>query len=419
MKKIKQYFIDMVIIASNFIEASLPLYRLRRQTRHHVPTRDAMRFLIMPSDPAAPSGSMGEMAMLTGLMQSLKSVHPDALFTLIGTHSHQLNIQGVGTIDVVSAWQGATGSRTFDRLLRQHHALIGLGADVLDGKYGASLVCRFVAYCNHAARLGIPATITGFSFNSTPRRPAVHALSRLHPDVRINVRDQFSLQRFSDSVRRSAVLCADIAFLMEPSNESDPETDQWIREMRIAGRIPVGVNMNAHAFAQVISETGAPNLVESMARQLVKAAERESLAYLLIPHDVKPQSGDIKLLRLLDDALRESEFTFVHYTLSTDPSRIKRTTGLLDLVITGRMHLAIAALGMNTPILSISYQDKFEGLYEHFDQSPEDMIQPQQCVTNSLSEHISSAIARRSATRTTISGNLLIIRDLALRNINA
>lgn len=413
----KQYLIDQAIIALNFLEANLPLYRLRRQTSHHVPTRDAMRFLIMPSDPAEPSGSMGEMVMLTGLMQSLKSLHSDAQFTLIGTHPHQLNVQGVGTIDVVSAWQGATGSRTFDRLLRQHHALIGLGADVLDGKYGASLVCRFVAYCNHAARLGIPTTITGFSFNSTPRRPAVHALSRLHPDVRINVRDQFSLQRFSDSVSRAAVLCADIAFLMAPSNESDPETDQWIREMRIAGRIPVGVNMNAHAFAQVISEAGVTILIESIAKQLVKAAERDSLAYLLIPHDVKPQSGDIKLLRLLDDALNESEFRFVHYTLSTDPSRIKRTTGLLDMVITGRMHLAIAALGMNTPILSISYQDKFEGLYQHFHLSDADMIPPQQCVTDTFSDKITKAIARRANTSATITEILPHVRRMAELNL--
>ena len=417
MKRIKQYFVDTAIIARNFLEASLPLYRLRRQTRHRAPTRDAMRFLIMPSDPAAPSGSMGEMAMLTGLVQSLKSLHPDARFTLIGTRPHEITIQGAGTIDVVPAWQGTIGSRAFDRLLREHHAFFGLGADVLDGKYGASLVCRFVAYCNHAACLGIPATITGFSFNSAPRRPAVHALSHLHPDVRINVRDQFSLQRFSNAVRRTAELCADIAFLMAPSNEPEPEIEHWIREMRIAGRIPVGVNMNAHAFAQVISETGTTALVESMTRQLAKAAERDNLAYLLIPHDVKPQSGDIKLLQLLDDALNESGFHFVHYALLTDPARIKRATGLLDMVITGRMHLAIAALGMETPILSISYQDKFEGLYRHFRLSDADMISPCECLTDSFSDQITKAISRREDTSARIAENLPHARKMAEQNL--
>jgi len=35
-------------------------------------------------------------------------------------------------------------------------------------------------------------------------------------------------------------------------------------------------------------------------------------------------------------------------------------------VITGRMHLAIAALGMGTPVICLTYQDKFDGLMEYF-----------------------------------------------------
>jgi len=415
----KQYLVDQAIIARNFLDVSLPLRRLRKITAPQQTVNGEKRFLILPSDPVTPSGSMGEMAMLSGLLQTLRTQHPDANFTIVGTRAHWITISGVGEVEVVPAWSGRDGALAFDRLIRQHHMLFGLGADVLDGKYGAALVCRFVTYCNHAVRLGISTTITGFSFNSAPRRPAVHSLSRLHPDVRINVRDEPSLRRFTNSVGAAATLCADVAFLMAPSLEAETETETWIEEMRIAGRIPAGVNMNAHAFAQVISSIGADALATSMAHELAKAAASDSLAFLLIPHDVKSQSGDITLLLALEKAMNTLGVTHVRYVLLTDPARIKRITGLLDLVITGRMHLAIAALGMKTPILSITYQDKFEGLYEHFDLSPEDMIQPQQCVTNSLSEHVSKAIARRSATRTTISENLLIIRNLALRNINA
>ena len=38
----------------------------------------------------------------------------------------------------------------------------------------------------------------------------------------------------------------------------------------------------------------------------------------------------------------------------------------LDIVLSGRMHCAIACLSQGTPVACITYQDKFEGLFEHF-----------------------------------------------------
>ncbi len=32
------------------------------------------------------------------------------------------------------------------------------------------------------------------------------------------------------------------------------------------------------------------------------------------------------------------------------------------------MHLAIAGLGQGVPVMALTYQDKFEGLFRHFDQ---------------------------------------------------
>ena len=45
---------------------------------------------------------------------------------------------------------------------------------------------------------------------------------------------------------------------------------------------------------------------------------------------------------------------------------LKHLAGMVDLVLTGRMHLAIAALGMGTPPLCVAYMDKFEGLFHLF-----------------------------------------------------
>jgi polysaccharide pyruvyl transferase WcaK-like protein len=46
------------------------------------------------------------------------------------------------------------------------------------------------------------------------------------------------------------------------------------------------------------------------------------------------------------------------------------------------MHLAIAAMGMTTPVFTITYQGKFAGLYQHFGypcqwmSTPENFLQP-------------------------------------------
>jgi polysaccharide pyruvyl transferase WcaK-like protein len=411
----KQCLTDTAIIGRNLRDVAWPLRRLRAGPSQM--QQDGMRFLVLTSDPGGPSGSMGDIAMLSGLMQSLEAQFPSASFTVVGAHAHRIAIPAVGDVRVVPAWVGREGSIAFDRLVRQHHALFVLGADVLDGNYGAALVCRLAAYCNHAVQLGIPATIVGFSFNRRPRWPAVHALSGLHPDVRVNVRGQPSLDRFSRSVRIPADLCADVAFLASPAPEAQAAIETWIGQMRTTGRIPVGINVNAHAFAQVIARTGADALVAGIARQLVVAGERDGLAFLLIPHDVKRGAGDIALLSALEEALRLLEFSHVHYELMADPARIKRVAGLLELVVTARMHLAIASLGMGTPILSITYQDKFEDLQEHLDLGAEDMIQPDQCLTDELSIRISGAIARRNSTGAKIAKSLPRLTELARRNL--
>lgn len=412
----KQYLVDLAIITRNVFEVTLPLRRLCAVPLVSVP-ETATRFAIIPGDVDDPCGSMGDMAMLTGLLQSLRAHDPTAIFTIIGTQAHDIAVPGIGAVSVVAAWTGKTGTITFDNIIRQNHGLFVIGADVLDGKYGAALVQRIVDYCNHSVQLGIPATVLGFSFSRHPRRPAIHALSKLHPKVTVNVRDQPSLDRFIQRVGIPATLCADCAFLMPPATESDPEAEAWITSMRAASRSPVGVNLNAHALAPALSQVGADALIAHLARQLRLAGEAHKLAFMLIPHDFKPQSGDTALLQALEKNLQQNGFPHARYTEIKRPDIIKRITSLLDLVITGRMHLAIAALGSGTPILSIAYQDKFEGLYQHFGLSLEHIIAPLQCLSDEPLSRINRAYAQRHDNRELIRANLPRVKALASRNL--
>lgn len=414
---LKQYLVDQAIIARNAFEVTLPLRRLRASGPLLPTPGMATRFAVIPCDTGDPSGSKGDMAMLAGLLLSLRARDPTSTFTIIGIKSHSIAVPGIGETPVVPAWVGKTGAIAFDHLIRQHHALFVMGADILDGKYGAALVQRIVDYCNHSVQLGIPATFLGFSFNRHPRRPAVHALSRLHSKVTVNVRDQPSLDRFTRIVGIPATLCADIAFLMPPATEPEPEAEAWISAMRDVGRGPVGVNLNAHALAPALSQVGADALIARMADQLGLAGEDNKLAFMLIPHDLKPQSGDVAMLQALEKRLQQNGFPHVRYTLINRPDKIKRVVGLLDLVITGRMHLAIASLGNGTPTLSITYQDKFEGLYQHFGLSLEHTIAPMQCLSDEWQIKINHAYTQRHDNRELIRINLPQVKALASRNL--
>lgn len=416
MKRLKQHFIDQAIIACNTLEVGLPLRRLGAAPHADIP-ETASRFVIIPGDVINPSGSLGDMAMFSALLQSLRTRNPAAAFTIVGTRNHSIAVPGVGEVPVVAAWTGRTGTAAFDRLIRQNHALFVMGADILDGKYGAALVQRIVDYCNHSVQLGIPATLLGFSFNTHPRQPAVHALSRLHPKVTVNVRDQPSLDRFTQIVGVPATLCADSAFLMPAAAEPEPEAEAWINAMRDAGRSPVGVNLNAHALAPALAQVGAAALIARLATQLVRAADMNQLALMLIPHDHKPKSGDVPMLQALEKELRKNGFPHVRYTPINQPDTIKRVTGLLDLVITGRMHLAIASLGSGTPTLLITYQDKFEGLHQHFGLSLEYTLTPMQCIGDEFLNKINHAFTHRHDNRERIRTSLPQVQALALRNL--
>ena len=413
-ERVRKKLVDVAIIFRNFCYVQLPLFWMRLRLPLVSATENT--FLILPCDPDYPHGSFGDVAMLMGLMQSIARMYPNARFTIVGRRMAQLTFPSIGVVDVVNAWDSV---RNFDRLTRRHKALFALGADVMDGAYGAAMVCRAVTYCNHAARRGIPATILGFSFSRTPRFPTVHVLSRMHPGVRLNVRDAFSLERFTAATHTPARLAADVAFLMAPATALSGDVLSWVEDMRRQGKMVVGVNLSTHALASIVAMRGACYLVKSVAEQLKLAGNRLPLAYVLIPHDVKPLAGDVKLLKDLDVALRDTGFPFVQYSIQEDPASVKLLVSRLDLVLTSRMHLAISSLGVGTPTLCIVYKDKFEGLYAHFDLPPDTLIQGATIRIETLAEQLMQAIAGRAAARTRILEKRPAVLELAQRNLDA
>lgn len=105
------------------------------------------------------------------------------------------------------------------------------------------------------------------------------------------------------------------------------------------------------------------------------AASVPGLAVALLPHDVRSGNDDVSAARALGDAVSGRCPVFDGLVKREISAHLmKSAAGCCHAVFSGRMHLAIGALGMGVPVAGIDYLDKFDGLMDHF--GIEDLMVP-------------------------------------------
>ena len=122
----------------------------------------------------------------------------------------------------------------FCRMASRYERFIVLGTDVMDGYYGGRDSQQRIAVTEMAARAGVPTRIISFSFNSRPNPECVQLLKQLPQPVRMFGRDPLSRQRLADFLQRPVELVADVAFMLEPSPETDKVQSvyRWVEAER-------------------------------------------------------------------------------------------------------------------------------------------------------------------------------------------
>ena len=139
---------------------------------------------------------------------------------------------------------------------------------------------------------------------------------------------------------------------------------------------------------------------------------------LMLPHDGRPwPTGDVEVCEAAHDALAER---FPGRVAMLRPPlmswELKHLAGMVDVVMTGRMHLAIAALGMGTPPLCIAYLNKFEGLFQLFEidglvVSPDSVARPEAMLAK-----LEDLVTRRAELEAAIQAKLPDVLALSLKN---
>lgn len=383
-------FLKAVLPASLIRKARGYRNRLRRQRLHSqylaakaaiTPRQAAFpprKALIIPSDAWSLTGALGDDAMITTAAQTFRRLNPAVSVGLLcyrglsdalikdGIHPVQFPKDNTFVPDVVSLLK--TG---------KYDAVAILGADILDGYYGVDLVQKVLIIADLAASSGVETIFLGFSFNDRPDPELKPYFDGMHPAAKLNLRDEISFERFKRFTTAKPILVADSAFMLEPA-PVDAETAAWIAAQKAAGRTIVG--FNAHPMLiKSASEEQIARFIDRSVDAIRETSRGRDIAWLLVPHDYRAKHGDDVCLRPIYERLQAAGegLTVRYFEGRHRAATLKGLAGLLDGVVTGRMHLAIAALGMRVPTLCLTYQDKFEGLFRHIG-LPGDLLLPPQ-----------------------------------------
>lgn len=365
--------------------------------------------------PPADAGSLGDEAMMVAVVEQFKKQEISEFgFIAFETEPPCMHLYPKAKIVMVASYYD------FIQRVSRYGYFCCLGADMMDGYYSESSTLFRLKLVELAAKTGAKTSVFGFSVNKSPKSKCIEALKKLPTEVRLFVRDPVSYQRLESYINRPFCLVADLAFLLPPAKKSEIVTEvlNWIVNQQKSGRIVLGINANSK-IAMNISED--KDLIKLYADSITKlCAKNDKLSFLFIPHDFRNSSkdlSDVLFAQNIFDSLPidlKSRCSIV--STPCNAADIKGICGGLDMVISARMHLAIASLGQGTPTACITYQGKFEGLFKHFEL--EGMaIEPELAFQkDGFVDFILPLIENRSSIQMQIESKLPHIKQLSLTN---
>lgn len=385
------------------IRTETGLHRLRaewkRMAAESTPTRERTRprkLLVLSGDPRTLAGSRGDEAMIHGAVQSLRAEEADLQVAVVTSSDEGSAAARDMGFEPLQIWEPTAALETTLGIIDKYRpdAAIVVGGDVMDGYYNPGTTTRLLAIADLLSRRGVKTNILGFSFNERPHRAMKPAYRQVGTALTLNVRDPISYGRFQGFTATPAQLVADAAFMLAPHADTHgvAEVAAWVEGRRQAGDVVLGFNLHPMLIKRP-TQAQLDGLVEAATQVLRNVSMQRPVSWVLLSHDYRGSHGDDVCLAPLAAALaRSSVGERIHHVRGEkSASELKALAGLMDGVLTGRMHLAIASLGMGVPVAALTYQDKFEGLFCHFDLPRWLLMTPAQA---SQPEHLERVVNR-------------------------
>jgi polysaccharide pyruvyl transferase WcaK-like protein len=334
-------------------------------------TGDPGRLLVVP--PAAP-GSLGDQAYVEGALRLARQegwspelvVHercPDWAFPDGATGCRPVVHHRVPLH--VSA-RAVPAADELLSTLRPQDAVMVLGADAACGAYGDDMLVALL-YAGEAARRGLRAGVVSAGFDSHPAATFQEVLGALPPSVAIVLRDEDAFARASGWLHRPLALGADLAYAVPLRDDATVPAvvSRFLRRARERGRPVVALSVHSllvdvSPYAQAQPKAlGA--LLADVTRVIVHLVRLGS-EVLLLPHDRRGRHSDEALAQALLSGLPDAVAAHVLDAGRLTVTASRRVAAAVDVVVSGRMHLAISCLIAGIPVVCVTYQDKFGAL---------------------------------------------------------
>jgi colanic acid/amylovoran biosynthesis protein len=382
--------------------------------------------MLIPGDANTLIGSRGDEAMGVVTIQELKKQHPES--KIYAACSSYLAVEKAKSMDLMSfcVWGGVKVMPfNFYASIKEIKPSFGvlMGADIMDGYYSPIDSLRMIVAADLLARSGANTFFLGFSFNENPYWILKYAFRLMHRAVKVSLRDPISLVRYVEFTHLKANLVADSAFLLTPNTQTTivNAAKDWIASEQSGGRTVLAINFHPLLFPRATAQQEVLALSESIKTMMETLTAKHKLSWLLLPHDDRTDIGDeAPLVHLYDSLSHEIQHQAFLITNTPSAAELKAISGEVNGVITGRMHHAIATLGMGVPVMSYVYQGKFEGLFHHFKLPPWLLFTPTEAKKSEFLEaKVEKFIENIQQLKDTVNVNLPKVEALAANTFDS
>ena len=363
--------------------------------------------------------SFGDRMILLGLLGRLRDKFSGAISVLSrgSCEPHRLTIDGhnVTIVGFSKRWTSFSSYREFIGLASACSHFVLIGEDALDGIYGEYDSVQMLRFVRLACVMGLKSVVVGCSFNGTPDRKIRNLFRRAERSGTITyARDPVSLDRFRTFLNNAKPV-ADLAFGVDAEKFPLTSGISAIRMRSAAWKKDSGIILGINFRAWSIRNKD--RFLDDIAAEILALNDSErKLALILIPHDTRRHNdSDLAFLQEFNRRLGNRIEIIGSPEEIASGIHAKQAVRCCDVVLTGRMHVAIAALDQGIPAVSFSYQGKFEGLYDLFGMGRKWLVEyedPQGAI-----RILRQALDRREELSANIVARIQDIRSSADRNV--
>lgn len=264
-----------------------------------------------------------------------------------------------------------------------------------DTPWGRARSQEVAAYCTFARILGVPCIFLPQAFG--PFREDDDWLfyrQALRTATLVFARDQESHNEVirilrgtrQDQVRR----CVDMAFSFCGTAESDAR--QLLFRHAIPSRRLMVLVPNMRVYERT-SGHGLDNVYVASLIAAVELAASHALDVLLLPHETRPEKGDVRDDRILVEMVRGAVANAGVHTIpkTLSAAELKGIIGLATVVVASRYHALIAALSQAVPACAIAWSHKYRELFAHF-QLQDMVLEAELCSPAAIQKRLARAI---------------------------